>query len=347
MTTLEKKSRSDSVRQRRSTQTRSKATGNTPKTVSRITTGTARQTYHPAKSIRLPVEPRSIAARAIRQSSGSKPTRGKVFNRMVRGGSRYGSEFAFSLGRTSVHAPAFSLPELGPRWISAGLTLLLGIMLYTMWTANTFQVETAEVSGNQRLATAEVSSMLGLVGHPIFEAIPAKIQEDLRTAFPDLEKVSVSVAFPNHIRVNVVERKPILIWSKDGAVTTWIDAKGVAFTPRGEVSGLIPIVANGNPPTPAEDPAKSKFDQAFIDPSKVQAILTLFPQVPAGSPMVYDPIYGMGWQDPGGWSVYFGLTPQDMETKKIVYQSILDTFKQKGIQPTLISMEYLDAPFYK
>ena len=30
-----------------------------------------------------------------------------------------------------------------------------------------------------------------------------------------------------------------------------------------------------------------------------------------------------------------------------VYQAILDKITQQGIQPTLISMEYLDAPFYK
>ena len=33
--------------------------------------------------------------------------------------------------------------------------------------------------------------------------------------------------------------------------------------------------------------------------------------------------------------------------KQKVYQAILDTISQQGIQPTLISVEYLDAPFYK
>ncbi len=30
-----------------------------------------------------------------------------------------------------------------------------------------------------------------------------------------------------------------------------------------------------------------------------------------------------------------------------VYQSMVDTFTRQGIQPTLISVEFLDAPFYK
>jgi hypothetical protein len=63
--------------------------------------------------------------------------------------------------------------------------------------------------------------------------------------------------------------------------------------------------------------------------------------------MVFDPKYGMGWQDPQGWFVYFGQNTADIAMKKIVYQAILDTFSQKGIKPTLVSLAYLDAPFYK
>jgi hypothetical protein len=55
----------------------------------------------------------------------------------------------------------------------------------------------------------------------------------------------------------------------------------------------------------------------------------------------------MGWQDPRGWSVYFGQNTQDIPMKLAAYQTIEDTFTQQGIQPTLISVEYLDAPFYK
>jgi hypothetical protein len=55
----------------------------------------------------------------------------------------------------------------------------------------------------------------------------------------------------------------------------------------------------------------------------------------------------MGWQDARGWSVYFGQTTRDVPMKLNVYQSILDTLSKQGIQPTLISLAYLDAPFYK
>jgi hypothetical protein len=346
MTTLQKNSRANSVRQRRSSQKPSKP-------VVKRTTQTARQAYRP-DSIFLPVEPRPVAPTTLRRMKGSAvslpvPVRGpksSAMGRVTRNSRRKGYDLAISLGRTAVRAPVLSLPALGSRWVSAGLTLLLGLLLYTMGSANTFKVSTAEVSGNLRLGTDDVNAMLGMVGQPIYKAIPSQIEKNLRTAFPDLAGVSVRVSFPNHINVTVVERTPVLAWYQKGN-TTWIDSNGIAFTPRGDVQGLIQIASNGAPDRPTADSQGSINDQPFIAPAMVQAIVTLYPQVPGGAPMIYDPKYGMGWQDPRGWSVYFGQNTQTIEMKKNVYQAILDTFSKQGIQPTLISVAYLDAPFYK
>jgi hypothetical protein len=97
----------------------------------------------------------------------------------------------------------------------------------------------------------------------------------------------------------------------------------------------------------AVDPARSPYDQVFLDPAVVQAVVTLYPQVPGGAPLIYDPKYGVGWQDPRGWTVYFGRNTQEIPMKQKVYQAILDKITKQGVQPTLISVEYLDAPFYK
>jgi hypothetical protein len=281
-----------------------------------------------------------------KQAQGSL-SRGMATSRKSQGRSgRKSYDVAFSLGRTDVRAPILTMPALGPRWISAVLTFLLGFMLYTMWTASTFTVSAAEVHGNQRLTSEDVTSALGVSGQPIFKAVPALIRNNLRTAFPDLASVSVRVNLPNHIIVNVVERQPLLVWYEDGAVT-WIDANGVAFKPRGDVQGLIQVASTGTPPKPLADPAKSIFDQIFIDPEMVKAIVALSPSVPAGVSMTFDPKYGIGWQDTRGWSVYFGQNIQDIPIKLEVYRSIVDTFIRQGIQPTMISVEYLDAPFYK
>jgi cell division protein FtsQ len=191
-----------------------------------------------------------------------------------------------------------------------------------------------------------LNAMIGFIGEPIFKAIPSQIEANLHTAFSDLESISVHVGFPNHIIVDVVERIPVLAWYQDGVVT-WVDANGVAFMPRGEFSGLIQVAANSSPIPVALDPALPLAKQKFIAPEMVQALTNLVPDVPAGMPMIFDPQYGMGWQDPLGWTVYFGQDSTNIPMKLVVYQAIVNSLTLQGVQPSLISVEYLNAPFYK
>jgi cell division protein FtsQ len=332
MTSLPKTSRANFVRQRRTPKTRRALP-------QKRTEPTARRSYHPA-SVILPVEPRPVARRSLQHAQGI------TASHTNRNATRNGYDISFTLGRTKVRAPVMNIPQLGSRWVSAGMTLLLGLMLYAMWTGTPFMVSAAVVHGNQRLGAADINSMLSLLGQPIFKVIPSQVSADLQTAFPDLESVSVSVGLPNRVIVNVVERNPILAWYQDGAVT-WIDASGVAFTPRGEVTGLIQVAANGAPEKVNLDPDLNESGKNFISPEMVQALAMLASDVPAGMPIIFDPQYGMGWQDPRGWTVYFGQTSKDIRMKMDVYNGIVDSLIIQGVQPSLISVEYLNAPFYK
>ncbi len=271
-------------------------------------------------------------------SRRAAPSRG-----MRQGGAQ---QYAFSLGRADVRAPALTIPQLGTRWLSGLATALLVFLLYTLWTSSTFAVAGAELHGNQRLGAAEINAALHMTGEPIFTAVPAKLALQLRTAFPDLAKVSVHAGLPNRLVVNMVERRPVLAWSQ-GDSTTWIDASGIAFPPRGSVPNLIPVNASGTPPQLQADDRTPLYDRPFVQPQMVAAMQALFPYLPQGVVMTYDPQYGMGWQDPRGWSVYFGENTDDIAMKIQVYQAIVATLNQQGIQPSMISVEYADAPFYK
>jgi cell division protein FtsQ len=332
MTPRQKTSRANFVRQPRNSLTR-------PVHSPQRTTQTARKTYH-AASVFLPVEPRPVTRQNLRHAQGNTPSRA------ITNSHRNGYDIAFTLGRAIVRAPVLNIPQLGPRWVSAALTLLLVFILFTMWTASPFTVTAANVRGNQRLGAADINSMLGLIGQPIFKAVPAQIEANLHTVFSDLESVKVNVSFPNRITVEVVERTPVLAWYQNG-VLTWIDASGIAFMPRGEVPGLVLVAANDSPTQIPPDPALPFYAQKFIAPEMIQALSVLARDVPAGMPMIFDPIYGMGWQDPRGWTVYFGQDSKDIPIKIVVYQAIVDSLILKGVQPSLISVEYLNAPFYK
>jgi len=248
---------------------------------------------------------------------------------------------------TLSESPTLALPRLhAGRLVSGALTLTLAFLLYTLWNAPTFQVRGAEVYGNQRLGVTEINAALRLIGQPIFKAVPAQLEANLRTDYPDLAQVKVEVGLPNRLIVHVVERTPIITWHQ-GEQTFWIDAEGVAFPVRGEAAALIEVFANGRPPQVASAADQTAGPPVFIDPALVRVMATVFPYVPPGQPMVYDPAYGVGWKDPRGWSVYFGQNTTDIPLKLQIYQAIVDKLVASGIVPTLISVEHLRAPFYK
>lgn len=336
MTSLQKTSRASFVRQRRTSRTR---TVKTPQNAAQIPTSRATQQT-------MQTSHRSYLASTVYSPTRPRPAASRGSNRSMRNSPPHGYDIAFSLGRTAVHAPALTIPDLGTRWVSGVLTLVLIFMLYSMWTASSFTVKTADLHGNQRLSTEEVNSMLGLINQPIFKAVPAQIEANLRSSFRDLSSVRVVVGLPNRISVYVVERTPLLAWNQ-GSEIKWIDASGVAFTPRGDVPGLVQVKATSDPVQPSQDLSLPAYEQVFIDPDMVQALITMAPYVPAGMTEACDPLYGMGWQDPRGWTVYFGQNTKDIPLKLQVYQAIVDTLTRQGIQPTLISVENLNAPFYK
>lgn len=298
-----------------------------------------RPAYRP-QTLLLPVEPER---RRSLEPVYKKPPRPKAAAPRA-GRQRY--DVALSLGSAEVRAPALSLPKFGPRWISGLLTAGLIFLLYTMWTSATFTVNGLQILGNQRLGAAEIEAAVRMNGQPIFLAVPERIEAGLRATYLDLEAVNVHVGFPNQIVIEVVERTPVIAWYQ-GEALAWLDRNGVAFPPRGGADGLLVVTATGSPPPVAIGMDTPPYERPYMAPDVVQAMLTLAPYLPANTPMIYDPRYGIGWQDGHGWLVYFGQNTEDIPMKLVVYQAIVETFSAQGIQPSIVSMEYLHAPYYK
>lgn len=235
--------------------------------------------------------------------------------------------------------------RLGWRVLSFILVMLLGTGLYLAWTLPEFRVNAARITGNQRIPADEINAALELDGSPVFLLTPAHIREQALRAYPELASVDVSFDLPNLVTVKVTERQPVIQWQQDGGYA-WIDETGTAFLPRGEVGGLIVVQALGAPPTITvleEDPL---VPPPFISEETVQAFVALAPHVPAGTPILYDPLTGLSWTDARGWQAIFG-SGEDMEVKARVYQAMVDWLTQRGIRPILINMAYPEAPFYR
>jgi cell division protein FtsQ len=296
-------------------------------------------------------KPRSVPAVTSRRSSTAETPR-----RAPSSGGRRRLSIATSLAATqprsfgrSSSSRSIELPqiEIGLRWLSGLIVIACAGLLYMMWTMDPFIVRGAEVYGASRLSVNEVNSALGLMNQSIVLANTENLEYNLRTIFPDLSSATVTIAFPANIIVTIVERQPVITWAQDNQ-TLWIDADGFAFQPRGVVDGLLGVSAVAAPPAPVETDLTQTFGaRPFVAMDTVRALQALAPYVPQGSALIYDPKYGLGWNDPRGWMAYFGSTTGDMPLKLQVYQALVDSLIQQNIDPSVISVEYPHAPFYR
>ena len=241
---------------------------------------------------------------------------------------------------------SISRPNLGRRLPSFILVALLASAVYFAFSTPQLRVAEAQVSGNQMLTPEEINSTLKVTGQPTFLLMPSELEKRIRLAFPELTAAYVNVELPNTVSVQVVERTPVVRWEQ-GDGYTWVADDGVAFRPHGDMPGLITVVALSAPPIEGIVSPDPLTPAPFISPDMVQSLKGLAGHVPPGAPILYDANFGFGWDDPRGWRVVFGTTGRDVELKMRVYESMVASLTQRGIQPALVNVTYPTAPYYR
>lgn len=252
-------------------------------------------------------------------------------------------DVALNIPGAEVRLPA--LPEIRLNWrlASGMLALLMLALLFHLWYADAYRVQDIEVTGLERLNGNDLATVMGVLGEPLFAVDPARARQELQLAFPQLKTVSVRIALPDRVKVVVEERQPILGWTQDNKVL-WVDAEGVAFTPRGEAEALVMVDAQNSPQ------GEGKIGDAnvpWVDPHLVTILKNMAERAPEGATLAYSADHGLGWNDPHGWQVYFGMDVSNIDAKLLVYQAMVQRFEQDGIQPRMISLENIHAPYYR
>lgn len=236
-----------------------------------------------------------------------------------------------------IRLPAVPAVQNYWRVVSGVLSVALLTALILMWSASYFEVQSVGVEGVQRFSTAEISRAINAVGNPVYTIHPNQLERDLEMTYSGFQAIDVQVTWPNRVKVLVEERDPVIAWDWEGHVR-WIDEQGIGFDPHGDSGDLITVKSPILPSTSGRQ---------FLNSALAKAIVDLAAYAPEGVPMVYDPDRGLGWRDNRGWQVYFGSDPQDMDQKMVVYRSIVEHLEGKGIQPSLISVEHLRAPYFR
>lgn len=257
-----------------------------------------------------------------------------------------------------VFLPAFPRLNLGWRLISAAIVILSLAVIFSFTSLSAFEVNAVNLLGAQRLSGDAILSQVDLEGKAIIALKPDEIAESISASFPSLSRVRVSAGLPASVAIKVVEREPLILWQQ-GDTPMWVDAEGVMFPVRGEAPVALTVIANGDPPGPTveietENEQEIETLSMLMEPSYpsttpefVEGMLSLRTYVPENSHLQYDPQFGLGWQDPQGWSVYFGRDTRDIDIKLAEYQTIINALQKENITPSLISLEFMHAPFYR
>lgn len=298
---------------------------------------------------------------------GTHPTAARPLRKAAQ--TRVRRQYYYTLGSTGAELRLPAIPFIRPDWriISGLLTILLLLAIYGLASSPTFQIQQYEVQGIQRLTFSDIEAVLGLQGTRIIEFNPAAIKESLAAAFPELKEIQVRVGLPAKVTIQVAERVPVVSWNTaDGSY--WIDAEGTILPPRGEVENLLQVATNGlpallNPPADELAAAETGEERQIpvtaavspvtiwgqrIDPAIITSLLDLQSRIPPESNLVYDTLNGLGWKDPRGWDVFIGKDLSNFDQKMNMYEYVIVHLELQGKLPIqMVSVEYVNAPFYK
>jgi hypothetical protein len=201
-----------------------------------------------------------------------------------------------------------------------------------------------------------------------FALEPSVIRSEILTAFPEFRDVEVKIGYPAAVEVKVIERQPMIAWQgKSGMM--FIDSEGYLIPARGASAELLTIQADSIPgyslKSPIEDPETDKVirDKPYfkanpsalaffavpkqIDGVLLTSILQLNAWMPQEKTLLYQKQRGLGWSDTRGWDVFVGQKLEGINDKMVMYETIVRELEKLGISPTVVSVEFLHAPYYR
>ncbi|MGD0708911.1 MAG: FtsQ-type POTRA domain-containing protein [Anaerolineaceae bacterium] len=257
-----------------------------------------------------------------------------------------------------------ALPFIKPtwRWVSGSMSIAILALIVFLLLSPKFRVNAVNISGLQRLDPTDVTAALNLQNSTIFAIDTTKLKSILANSYPELADVTIGVSMPGTVNISARERIPLLAWKYNNQ-TQWIDADGYIFPARGSATPALGVEADCTPPlmmadgspasTPGLDevtPTPGKIEPATpprLYPTVMASILKLNQRIPQQTTLAYSASEGLGWYDSNGWSVYIGLSLDNLDTQITMYNAIASKLEQQGIHPALVSLVDVDAPYYR
>ena len=249
------------------------------------------------------------------------------------------------LGRqypSSARRVRFALTPAPGRWqtlvsrlVAATLLVFSGWVIYAIFNSSSFYVNGIQVRGNAAVTSMEVFSTSDLEGLSVFWVDPAAVARRVET-LPNVRLAHVKVRLPARVIVTVEERTPVILW-KTGEADWWVDAEGVIFPPRADLSDTLTIIdTDAEPVSPGE-----ALDPSIIETA--QSLRRLLPELPV---MNYSRATGVSFTTGEGWPVYLG-DGRDMDAKLTILVNLRKDLMARGVTPEFIDVRFVKRPFYE
>jgi len=242
---------------------------------------------------------------------------------------------------TATH-PRLILTPVLKFWHVQGAKLLglltlaaLGWGVYTLFATSQFFVYGADIRGNVALSAQEIYAASGIDSQSIFWLNPARVVEQIKS-LPNIKAASVSIALPATVVIEVVERKPELLW-QTGETVWWVDQEGTIVPPKGDVTGMLRIIDDDQQPLAAGHQ---------IDPTIIEGAQTLRLLAPDLSVVRYSRAQGLTVATPEGWPVYLG-DGSEIKAKLVVLTALLADLQTQNSTPVFIDLRDPLRPFYR
>jgi cell division protein FtsQ len=224
----------------------------------------------------------------------------------------------------------------GARVCGIGLVGILGWMLYSLFSTPIFYVYGASITGNQAVSAREIYTASEVDTQSIFWINTTHVAERI-AGLPNIKSAEVSVALPATVLIEVIERRPQLLWQVDDAVW-WVDQEGTIVPPKAQVSDDMLRVIDDD-----RQPMEAGFQ---IDPTIIKGAQALRLLAPDVRIIRHTRAQGLIVATPEGWPVYLG-DGSAMRAKLIVLSSLLPALRENEDPPSYIDLRDPLRPVYR
>lgn len=206
-----------------------------------------------------------------------------------------------------------------------------GVVVYGFLFSGDYAVSDVVVDGVELSDPAEVAARASVMGISVFRVDPERAAEEI-AALPYVHRVSVQAEYPSSVRIEIVEREPVLAWQAENGLAL-LDERG----------NVLKIVNGAELPViQGEGTAIEPGDQVPV--KRVTAVLAVHDQLGDDVDLLtWSSLDGLTVRLPDKRTVIFG-NPDEMPLKLTLYRELLGVIEEPW---TVLDLREPDRPAYK